>query len=178
MKRISCAFALINDYNCANFVSQAIAYGFGTGTSFGSYSSFKMYSVSGTYVDGWSASSGGGKQAWENSQALWNFFINRSLTLNGPHGSTRTESSLKAGDVLQVDYKSGVYTGIEGPDGIYDHTAICVDTATKKFAQHSVHGYYYLSTYKTKGNTRIMSPTVFVSGSSGGGTTSIPDGSR
>lgn len=134
--------------DCTNFVSQCISYGFGQSTSYSSSSSYRM--VSGSYSNGWFAGSGGGSGPWESVSHHWNYMTSSKTNLDGPRVNSTSLSSLKNGDVMQIDLDS---------NGTYDHSVICVDTTNKKFAQHSYNGYRYYSQYE--GIKRFYHPKYF-----------------
>lgn len=134
--------------DCTNFVSQAVSYGFGSGSSYSSFSSYRR--KSGSYSTGWTGGSGGGTSSWENVGPHWTYMRSTKTNQEGPRTSAISVSSIIAGDVMQIDFTK---------DGTYDHTVICVDTSTKKFAQHSSNGFRYASDYS--GNKRCYRPTRY-----------------
>lgn len=122
--------------DCTNFVSQAISYGFGSGTSYSSSSSYRM--VSGSYSCGWFGGSHGGSGPWEGVGNHWNYMTSSKVNEEGPRVTITSWSSLPTGGVMQLDFNS---------NGTYTHSVICVDKSTEKFAQHSQNGYRYLTQY-------------------------------
>lgn len=130
--------------DCTNFVSQCIAYGFGSGNSYSSANSYRM--VSGI----WSAGSGGGYPAWESVGTHWNYMFQSKTNQDGPRVSSRSWSTLSNGGIMQIDFDS---------DGTYDHSVICVSKSLGKFAQHTVNHYNYYQNYT--GNKRFYQPLYF-----------------
>lgn len=130
--------------DCTNYVSQCLAYGFGSGTSYSSPSSYRM--VQGV----WSAGSGGGFPAWESVPSHWDYMTRSKLNEEGPRVHVISWSSLNDGGVMQIDFDY---------DGRYDHTVICVSKAQQKFAQHTGNGYRYYNDYS--GSKRYYRPSFF-----------------
>ncbi len=135
--------------DCTNFVSQCVSYGFGNTTDYSLNTSYRMVTTGNTST-GWSAGTGGGYLAWENVGKHWKYMRKAKTGLAGPRVNKTTYANLVNGDVMQVDFTS---------DGTYDHSAICVDRANQKFAQHSFNGYRYYSDYT--GTKRYYHPKFF-----------------
>lgn len=130
--------------DCTNFVSQCVAYGFGSSTSYTSDNSYRM--VKGT----WSAGSGGGFPAWESVTSHWDYMTKGKSGQRGPRVAKTTWSGLKDGGVMQIDFS---------PYGSYNHSVICVSKSQKKFAQHTDNRYRNYDDYQ--GNKRFYNPTYF-----------------
>lgn len=134
--------------DCTNFVSQCLSYGFGN-TSYTSYTdsrSFRMVQGS-SYTDGWYGHGNGGSQAWEQVSAFYNYVTNMGER-NGPR--CFTTSTFQNGFIIQMDWDR---------NGAFDHSAICVDAANQKFAQHSNDGYRYYTDYNA--TFRFLNPSSF-----------------
>ncbi len=135
--------------DCTNFVSQAVSYGFGSKSSYSDFSSYRMVTTS-SYSTGWYAGSGGGSSSWEGVSAHWNYMTSSKTGQPGPRVSKIAVSAIKTGDVMQIDFNK---------DGTYDHTVICVDGSSGKFAQHTSNGFRYAKEYS--GNKRAYYPKSF-----------------
>lgn len=136
-------------YDCTNFVSQCISYGFGTGTAYDSSSSYKKVNSS-SYTSGWYAGAGGGSASWEIVSNHWTYMNSLKNNLNGPRVSSISFSGLMDGDVMQIDFTS---------DGTYDHTVFCYDASGLTFYQHSSNGIRTWADYS--GTKRYYHPRYF-----------------
>ncbi len=134
--------------DCTNFVSQCVSYGFGSTTNYSTSTSYRM--VSGTYSTGWFGGSGGGSGPWESVDDHWDYMTSSKTNENGPRVAVTSWSSLPSGGIMQIDFDS---------DGDYDHSVICVDRSTEKFAQHSFNRYAYY--YQYVGDKRFYKPSYF-----------------
>ena len=135
--------------DCTNFVSQCVSYGFGSTTSYTSSTSYRMYNNNNA-TTGWFADSGGGSAPWESVTAHWNYMLSNKTNTDGPRAKLISYSTITEGAVMQIDFEK---------DGTYDHSVICVDASSKKFAQHSLNVFRYYSDYG--GNKRFYLPTSY-----------------
>ncbi len=124
--------------NCANFVSQAVWYGFG-GESMSNE---------------WQGNSSG-TLAWENVNHFWDY-INSKKELGGTPVNGVT--SMNEGDVLQI--RTATLTDERER---FTHTMILVDKDKMIFAQNTPASFVYYSDIVNV-ETRIIRPTYFVAG--------------
>lgn len=137
--------------DCTNFVSQCVSYGLGSTAGYSTSTSYRMVPGAG-YMDGWYAGSGGGCGHWEDVEHHWNYMTSDKTNQNGPRVATTTWASLRNGGVMQIDWTS---------NGSYDHSVICVNKSSEKFAQHSENGYRYYDDYDDGTTLRFYRPRYF-----------------
>lgn len=120
--------------NCANFISQSLLYGLGTGDQT-NIQSEKMTSQ-------WYAGEGGGSPAWENVEYFWDYATApKGAHEQGIQGEVvETISQLKLGGVIQLR------TGrMRDNDERFNHSLILVDSSTLLLAQNSPDCFVYYS---------------------------------
>lgn len=140
-----------SSWDCTNFVSQCISYGFGSGSSMTSLSSFRMENGS-SYSTGWYAHGNGGSKNWEQVNSLWSYITASKSTLDeGARANIVSLSNLNEGGIMQLDFQN---------DSDFDHSLILVDDSTQKYAQHQSDTYRYYSDFSgyTK---RFFNPSYF-----------------
>ncbi len=135
------AFYNIGDWmgNCANFISQCVWYGFGSGTPADLAPGTRM-------TDSWFAGEGGGAPAWENVNYFWDYATGvggfRSRQLGGI-------SELMPGDVIQTravrSSRPAAESSAQERSDDFDHSLIVVDKDTLMLAQNSPGCFVYYS---------------------------------
>ncbi len=127
------AYYSIEDWlgNCANFISQSVLYGLGTGEQTGIQRE--------NMTSQWYAGEGGGSPAWENVEYFWDYATSsQGQGINGE--VVDSISQLELGGILQVR------TGKTGRnDENFNHSLILVDSSTQLLAQNSPDCFVYYS---------------------------------
>ncbi|KUO60135.1 MAG: hypothetical protein APF84_00060 [Gracilibacter sp. BRH_c7a] len=130
------AFYDIEDWlgNCANFISQSLLAGLGTGE----LTDIQRENM----TSQWYAGEGGGSPAWENVEYFWEYATeSQGIQDQGLHGEVvETISELELGGIVQVR------TGKTGRnDENFNHSLILVDSSTLLLAQNSPDCFVYYS---------------------------------
>ena len=130
------AFYHIEDWlgNCANFISQSILYGLGTGEE----TDIQQKNM----TSQWYAGEGGGSPAWENVEYFWDYATaSKGSQEQGLKGEVvETISQLELGGIIQLR------TGRKGnSDESFNHSLILVDRSTLLLAQNSPDCFVYYS---------------------------------
>jgi hypothetical protein len=131
------AFYDIGDWsgNCANFTSQSLWYGFGTGKQANIARRENMTSQ-------WYAGQGGGSPAWENVEAFWDYVTSsRTPQASGLHGEiTKSILGLETGGIVQT--RSGRF---RNSNENYNHNLLLIDKSTLLLAQNTPDSFIYYS---------------------------------
>lgn len=118
--------------NCANFISQCIWYGFGSGEEMPNMYARENMTAS------WYAGSGGGSPAWENVDYFWQYAVGGQ----GLYGHIlEGVSALEQGDIVQT--RSGGNNS--GDEDDFNHSLLVVDKETLLLAQNSPGCFVYYS---------------------------------
>ncbi len=137
--------------NCANFISQCVWFGFGSGD-------LAKISLGAPMTDDWFGGSGGGSPAWENVGYFWDYAIEKKGSAStGMHGTAVDGiRALELGGVIQV--RTGRF---RQTDDSFNHSLILTDTQTLKLAQNSPDCFVYYSDLVNV-DSRFYNPAYFI----------------